>query len=188
MMRHSILAVLTVSIVAGVSFAEHKTSESDQWKKIHRNDDVKWARISGLSVEEISNLRRASGITDDMTEGRIDEVDAKHLSFRKQILLVTSAGNGHCLTLTALSNKSGSWEQVWQASEMPNGDGFCHESLSGNPVAYAKKTGEIVVKIPKKQTDGKQVDLLVKYTWTGETYQFSETQHVTVTPNKRKLR
>lgn len=149
----------------------------EQWTEIHRQDDLKWSRISGLSPRDVRRARIAAGIGDDLEGGRIDNLDSKDLAFRKQLLVVTSAGNGHCLTITVLTKKESVFQAVWSVDEATGVGGFCHDgAFSGNFEVHATKEGGIIVDVPRDTNNsgafGGFKQLL--YEWNGQTYVLSK--------------
>jgi hypothetical protein len=161
-------SMLSATVITFCCFLYGQSPSTDLWKVLHRKDDVAWSQKTGLPARVIRDLRVQTGISDQMQEGRIENVDIKSLSVRNHILFVTSAGNGHCLSLNVFGRSSSQFRSVWQSSEAPDGSGFCKEG-EGNPSAYGRN-GYIFVKIPTK-INGQLVARLLKYKWDGQTYQ-----------------
>jgi hypothetical protein len=164
----SVIVLHFVLLLAGIGFGSNSAS-------LLQADEVRWAKRLGVKPVYVSGIVRAAGFVED-DEVRIDNLDIRHLSRRKHILLVTAAGNGHCLTLTVVTRKEESLEKVWQMYEL-NGAGFCHVgAYSGDFSARANADGFIIVDVPKFEGGtyprGKYV-LGVKqlvYVWNGKTY------------------
>jgi len=164
----SVMALRWVLLLAGIGFGSNSTS-------LLQADEVRWAKRLGVKSEYLSRIVKAAGFVED-DEVRIDNMDIRHLWRRKHILLVTAAGNGHCLTLTVVARNEASLEKVWQTYEL-NGAGFCHVgAYSGDFSARANGDGFIIVEVPKFEGGtyprGKYV-LGVKqlvYVWNGKTY------------------
>jgi hypothetical protein len=139
-----------------------------------KSDEATWAKRLGLNPSYVSGIVKAAGFSED-DEVRIEVLDVHNLRARKHILLVTVAGNGHCLTLTVVARKTASMEKIWEASDF-GGGGFCHDGArTGDFIARAAKGGVIVVDVPKDE-NGNYVLPGVKhlvYRWNGETYELS---------------
>jgi hypothetical protein len=140
-----------------------------------RADETRWAKRLGLKESYVRQIVKAANFSED-DEVRIENLDVGHLSARKHILLVTAAGNGHCLTLVVIARKAGSLEKIWETADFHDG-GFCHVgAYSGNFEARATREGAIVIDVPKFAT-GKYVFDEIKrliYKWDGKTYVLSE--------------
>jgi hypothetical protein len=141
-----------------------------------KQDETTWARRLGLEPSYVSKIVNAAGFSED-DEVRIDNLDVRHLRLGKHILLVTAAGNGHCLTLTVIAVKAESMEKIWEMSELPGGGGLCHVgAYTGNYIARATADGAIVVDVPRYKggnyPQGKHVAGIKRlvYQWNGETY------------------
>ncbi|MCU1285646.1 MAG: hypothetical protein JWO13_1996 [Acidobacteriales bacterium] len=183
--RPSWRIVLLVCAFVGVGpniIAQSNGVENDKfWKEIHHKDDTVWAQKSGLSVETVRKLRLEAGVPDDLHETRIDNIDAKTLRSRHQIFIVTSAGNGHCLTLNILTEQRKRIHLLWRLSELPDGAGFCHERMLPYPSAYVSKDQKVLVNIPSYADDESETGRalrIITYKWTGSTYQFASDQRV----------
>jgi len=136
-----------------------------------RRDEAKWASRLGLTPSYVDKIIKAAGYSEE-DEFRIENLDVGHLSQRKHILLVTAAGNGHCLTLSVVARKAESLQKIWELSETPAGGGFCHVgAYSGNFRAYATSTGKIVIDVPKDKRGRYILDApRLVYKWDGEHY------------------
>ena len=150
------------------------------WKAFHRADDRSWAQRTGLSPQEIRQLRLADGIADDEPSNPLDTIDARTLP-RKRILLVTAAGSGHCLTVNVFSPNGGRFQRLWSASEMPDGAGFCHPSVCRNAMAFASKGNRVEVAIPVN-LEGAPMgmcdeNIVLTYEGKGKTYALVETKN-----------
>src|SRR5260370_31189730 len=113
-----LVALPCVFSLAGIN------SGSDGATLLLRNDEARWARQLSLKQSYVRKIVEAAGCSQD-DEVRIENLDVRHLRARKHILLVTAAGNGHCLTLSVVASKKESMEKIWEASEL-GGGGFCH--------------------------------------------------------------
>src|SRR5258708_30332058 len=91
-----------------------------------KSDEARWAKQLGVKQSYVREIVKTAGFSED-DQVRIDDLDLRHLSVRKHILLVTAAGEGHCLTLSVVARKSGSIQKVWALTEFPEGSGLCHD-------------------------------------------------------------
>ena len=125
---------------------------------------------------------RASG------EG-IEMIDAASFRSRNQLLFVTAAGNGHCLTLYVFGNSGNDNKPLWELSRLPNdGGGICHEPMLRYPTAYGRPTGDIVVQVPTGAAwvgrepfgDYPASTALMVYTyrWNGVTYKLGAAKRI----------
>src|ERR1700744_6140938 len=75
---------------------------AQNWKQVHKADEAKWAKETGLDNFVIHKLSRAASVAphekDD--DSRIDSLDLQGLAKRHDVLLVTYAGENNCLTVT----------------------------------------------------------------------------------------
>ena len=169
--------LLGLFLLAVAHLAPAEPTVDENWTKIHHQDDVRWAKKTGLSPQQVRSLRAAADIDDDTEAARIDSLDTAALAFRKQVLLVTAAGNGHCLTLTVFSRLGQSFQKIWEADEIPGVSGFCHNgAYSRDFNVRATKEGKIIVEVPK-DTSGTEAFGGLKqliYRWNGKTYVLSE--------------
>ena len=155
-----------ILLLGAVSIDASAQRELNKERRVR--EDYLWSRKSGLSKSAIREMRLLADVTDDSSE-LIDFVDAKSLRHRKQVLLVTADGNGHCLALYVFERKK-RYERVWSSAQLPGGGGYCRESPV-NPKVYVK-AGKIVVTIPvfDYQQNVSKPDNLYVYKWNGKTY------------------
>ena len=75
---------------------------AQNWKKVHRSDEAKWAKTTGLDPAVIHKLWRDASQTPNEKDddSRIANIDLDGLAERHDVLLVTYAGEKNCLTLT----------------------------------------------------------------------------------------
>ena len=94
---------------------------AQDWKKVHRADDAKWAKATGLDASIIHKMWRdcltAPDEKDD--DSRIANLDLQGLAERHDVLLVTYAGEKNCLKITVFrqfsgqnSKESGRWSSL----------------------------------------------------------------------------
>lgn len=164
-------AFLTVCFLflAGHVFAQN-------WKQVHKKDDEKWAKATGLDPFTVHKLwRAASHATDEQDDdSRIANLDLQGLAERHDVLLVTYAGEKNCLTLTVFRQLSETqFSKVWSVNRLPDGNGFC-DTAAGSADAEAHD-GEIVVRIPLSAAEY----MLYGYEWNGITYRLAGQKKVT---------
>jgi hypothetical protein len=164
-----LIALCCALSLTGVHYGEAGAS-------LLKKDEAKWAKLLRLNQSYVSSIVKAAGYSDE-DQVRIETLDIRHLSARKHILLVTAAGNGHCLTLTVLTRKTESIQKIWEVSETPEGAGFCHVGAhSGNFKAYATSSGSVIVVVPKDEEGNYIVSRTgqLVYKWNGKTYMLND--------------
>lgn len=147
---------------------------AQDWKHVHKSDEAKWAKTTGLDPWSIHKLwRLASGTTDEKDDdSRIANIDLEGLAERHHVLLVTYAGEKNCLTLTVFNQLSETkFEKLWSVQQPPDGGGFC-DTAFGNVDAEAV-AGSIAVRVPHPLTDGSPGFTVYNYEWNGITYRFA---------------
>jgi hypothetical protein len=150
---------------------------AQDWLVLHHADEAKWAKKTGLSSGTIHRLwRSTSHFADEQDDdSHIELLDIKSLADRNQILLVTSAGEPRCLTLTVFSKATG-FMKAWSADSTPDGHGLCDKL--GLPARLAVTGGGIEVIVPLERLRGpRAVHADVEhwpYHWTGKTYSAGE--------------
>jgi len=154
---------------------------AQDWISNHREDEARWAKKTGLSTFTIHRLwRSTSHFADEQDDdSQIELLDVTSLSQRNQILLVTSAGEPRCLTLTVFSKAAG-FLKVWNESQTPDGHGFC-ENL-GIPARFkvSERAIEVVVARERLGPRSSHADVAhFPYHWTGKTYFVGEKQSTT---------
>jgi hypothetical protein len=171
-MRSFAATVLTCLLLAANNLAQ-------DWKQVHKADDAKWAKETGLDPGTVHKLwRLASSNPDEKDdESRIANLDIEGLAERHHILLVTYAGEKNCLTLTVFNQLSGTkFEKLWSMEQSPDGTGFCDTAL-GSPDTSAAK-GTIGVRVPDSVTGGSTNYKVYTYEWNGITYRFAGLQQM----------
>lgn len=144
------------------------------WKQVHKKDEEKWAKTTGLDVYTIHKLwRGASRVADEKDDdSRIADIDLEGLAERHDVLLVTYAGERNCLTLTVFRQLSESkFEKIWSVEQPPDGTGFCDTDF-GNAKADAAN-GVITVRVPRSQSNGSVRYTIYNYDWNGITYRIA---------------
>lgn len=170
-MRHRAVLACIV-LLSSLSFAQN-------WKQVHKKDEEKWAKTTGLDPWIIHKIwRAASSVPDEKDDdSRIANIDMDGLAERHEVLLVTYAGEKNCLTLTVFRQLSESkFGKIWSAAQPPDGTGFCDTSF-GSAKAEAEK-GAILVRVPRSQSDGGVNFTMYAYEWNGITYRVVEEKDI----------
>lgn len=147
---------------------------AQNWKKVHRSDEAKWAKTTGLDPAVIHKLWRDASQTPNEKDddSRIANIDLDGLAERHDVLLVTYAGEKNCLTLTVFRQYSEfKFSKVWSVDELPDKTSFC-DAPFGTAVAEALN-GAVTVRVPKSTTDGATNYILYTYEWNGMTYRLA---------------
>ena len=147
---------------------------AQDWKHVHKADDAKWAKATGLDPWSIHKLwRMASSYPDEKDdESRIADLDLEGLAERHHVLLVTYAGEKNCQTVTVFNQLSEiKFEKLWSVAQPPDGTGFC-DTAFGNAAADAAN-GAIGVRVPHALTDGTVKYTVYTFEWNGVTYRFA---------------
>ncbi len=160
-------AMLAMLLLSTASFAQN-------WKQVHKKDEEKWAKTTGLDPFTIHKLwRSASRVADEKDDdSRIANIDLDGLAERHDVLFVTYAGEKNCLTLTVFRQFSESkFDKIWSAEQPPDGTGFCDTSF-GSAKADAVEDA-IRVRVPRSMVNGSVHYTLYDYTWNGITYRLA---------------
>ncbi len=150
------------------------TIVAQDWKHVHKTDEAKWAKQTGLDPSVIHKLwRAASGGSDESEDdSRIANLDLEGLAERHHVLLVTYAGEKNCLTLTVFNQLSETkFEKLWSVQQPPDGTGFCDTAFGSAAADIA--SGVIGVRVPHAVTDGSVRYTVYTYQWNGVTYRFA---------------
>jgi hypothetical protein len=121
-------------------------------------------------------------------DSSIELLDVKSLGFRKQIVMVVSAGIPKCVNAAVFSGE-GDYLKLWQEDKGPDGYGFC-DNL-GIPVEVnIASVGEIEV-TTAVYPEGKQASHAVirkyVYAWNGKSYAWKRTEDsLKVLPSKTR--
>jgi hypothetical protein len=143
---------------------------AQNWKQVHKKDEEKWAKATGLDVFTVHKLwRAASNVPDENDDdSRIANIDLDGLAERHELLLVTYAGENNCLRLTVFLKLSDTkFDKVWSADHAPDGTEFCDSSI-GTAKAYAEN-GAVLVRVPPATAAAGNY-VLYRYEWNGITY------------------
>jgi hypothetical protein len=147
---------------------------AQNWNRVHRSDEAKWAKTTGLDPAIIHKLWRDASHTPDEKDddSRIANIDLDGLAERHDLLLVTYAGEKNCLTLTVFRQYSEfKFSKVWSVDQLPDKTGFC-DTPFGSAAAEAVN-GTVAVRVPKSTTDGATNYTLYVYEWNGMTYRLT---------------
>jgi hypothetical protein len=149
------------------------------WKKVHSADEAKWSKETGLDSITIHKLWRAASTVPDEKDddSRIAYLDLEGLATRRDVLLVTYAGEKNCLTITVFRRFSETrFNKLWSVSQPPDGTGFC-DNNSGTAAADAVD-GVVEVRVPRSAGDGSAMYTVYAYEWNGITYRFAGQKEV----------
>jgi len=166
-MRIRIAIVLVCLFVASALFAQ-------DWKQVHKKDEEKWAKETGLDPFTIHKLwRMASNVPDEKDdESRIFSLDLDGLAERHELLFVTYAGEDNCLFITVFRRISETkFEKVWSVEQPPDRTAFCDTSF-GTAEALAEN-GVITVRVPDSIADNGVKYEVYTYEWNGITYRLA---------------
>jgi hypothetical protein len=99
--RHANLLWLRLVLACFALFAGPCAS-AQNWKRVHKADEAKWAKTTGLDPYVIHKIwRSASDATDEQDDdSRIATIDLEGLADRHDVLFATYAGEKNCLTIT----------------------------------------------------------------------------------------
>jgi hypothetical protein len=165
-MRRWVTLVL-ISLVPAIGSAQN-------WKAVHKADDAKWAKATGLDPSLVHRFWRSASTVPDEKEddSRIANLDLEGLADRHDVLLATYAGEHNCLTMTVFRRLTEQeFKKVWSVKEPPDGTGFCDTSYG---TAAASASGGIVfVRVPHSFNDGVVTYEVYAYDWSGVTYRFA---------------
>jgi len=156
--------ILACCILCSAAFAQN-------WKQVHKADESKWAKATGLDPSVIRKLWRDTSSDPDNDESRIANLDLEGLAARHDALLVTYAGEKNCLTITVFRQLTQiKFEKEWSVTQAPGGTGFCDNEF-GSAAADATD-GVIAVRVAKAMRDGMPIYNVYAYDWNGMTYRF----------------
>ena len=150
---------------------------AQNWKQVHKADEAKWAKATGLDPFVIRKLWRDASNDPDNDESRIANLDLEGLAARHDALLVTYAGEKNCLTITVFRQLTQTkFEKEWSTAQAPGGTGFCDNEF-GSAAAEATD-GVIAVRVAKAMKDGEPIYNVYAYEWNGVTYHLAGQKEV----------
>ncbi len=150
-------------------------SRGQDLAKVHREAEAKWAAETGLPLSAVHELwRLASHYADsDDDDSQIESLDTQALASRRHILLVTSAGENSCLTLTVFLATT-PYHKIWSEQQTPEGHDWC-----GPAAKVTVNHGEIDISMPEEgdpESSGPQTVTVDAWGWNGTTYQYAGTR------------
>ena len=161
-----VFAFVLALVTAGVA---------QDWKQVHKKDEAKWAKATGLDPAAIHKMWRAASPSEEENDddSRIANIDLDGLAERHDVMLVTYAGERSCLTITVFRQLSeAKFSKVWSVEKAPDGSGFCDTAL-GSAKAEAVN-GVVLVRVPAN--GGRYT--VYGYEWNGITYRLSAQKEV----------
>lgn len=144
---------------------------AQDWQKVHRADDAKWAKATGLDPGIVHKLWKAASTAPDekLDESRITNLDLQGLSVHHDVLLATYSGEHNCLKITVFRQFSETlFKKVWSVEQPHDGTGFCDNDF-GSASADATD-GVVTVSVPQSRVDGEVLYTVYGYVWNGITY------------------
>lgn len=153
------------------------TALTQDWKSVHKADEVKWAKATKLGQQTVHKLwRQASPFDNEKDDdSRIADIDLQGLADHHHVLFVTYAGEKNCLTLTIFRQLTETSFSKFMAIEQdPDREGFC-DTPFGSPRAEVVN-GVIEVGVPHAASPDSpgRVDYTVYgYEWNGLTYRMA---------------
>jgi hypothetical protein len=151
---------------------------AQNWKKVHREDEEKWAKTTGLDASIIHKMwRMASDADEKDDDSRIANIDLEGLANRHDVLFATYAGEKNCLTVTVFRQFSTTlFKKQWSIQQPPDGTGFCDTDV-GSAAADATN-GIIAISVPGSRKEGEVIYTVYAYDWNGITYRFAGEKQV----------
>ncbi len=170
-LRH--LVAMRLRVILACLILSTSLTVAQNWKQVHKKDEEKWAKTTGLDPNTIHRLwRSASSVPNENDDdSRIADLDLEGLADRHDVLLVTYAGEKNCLTITVFRQLSETkFEKISSLQPPPDSGGFC-DTDDASAKAYAED-GAIMVRVPHSTAQG--VDFtLYRYEWNGITYRLA---------------
>jgi hypothetical protein len=165
--------------LAACFIAAGNTASAQDWKKVHRADEEKWAKTTGLDASTVHKMwREASGPGDEKNDdSRIANVDMEGLADRHDVLFATYAGEKNCLRITVFRQFSATkFKEQWSVDKSPDGTGFCDNEF-GSAEAQATN-GIVAVSVAHSKKEGDVIYTVYAYDWNGITYRFAGEKEV----------
>ncbi len=163
-----------LAAIACVLLLGSLTTLAQDWKHVHKVDDEKWAKETGIDPWTVHKIwRLASTVPDEKDDdSRIANLNVDGLAERHDILIVTYAGEKNCLTLTVLRQLTETkFNKVWSVSQLPDGTPFCDNAF-GSPAGDASN-GMVTVRTYASGPDGSVQPVVYAFEWNGITYRFA---------------
>jgi hypothetical protein len=143
---------------------------------LRQEDEASWAQKTGLAPAAIHRMWLSSSHFADEKDddSRIELLDTKSLAGLKQILMVTSAGEPRCLTLTVFSNGA-EVLKLWSTDSTPEGRGLCDKLGLSARFTMNQHGIEIIVPLDRHSVRSSYADVEhCHYRWAGKTYLASD--------------
>ncbi len=146
---------------------------AQNWKQVHRQDEEKWAKATGLDSQLIHKMSRlASSYEEKDDPSRIANIDLDGLATHNHVLFVTYLGENNCLTITVLHRLGESkFDKLWSVESTPSGQKFCDTSF-GTAEADAVD-GAVLIRVPHTVSEGEVIYTQYRYEWNGITYRLA---------------
>jgi hypothetical protein len=145
--------------------------QATNWTQVHAQDDARWAKRSGLPVEQVRQLRSAAGIGDD-SSGLIDNIDARTLAPYSLVLFAAFEGSARCVDFWLLSKTKGGFEKFWSSEEGGDELNFCADPKCQTPIAEAEPNRDLKIVIPAYDHGRCVSDSFALLKWTGREYSY----------------
>jgi hypothetical protein len=157
-------------------------ARSQDWVQVHREDDAKWAHLTGLSAATVHKLWRMASrfANENDDDSRIDQLDLRALSNRNHVLLVTSSGADHCLRVSVFEVvPANSFRKLWTEEQSPDGEGFCATRLGQAKVQVWDGIIDVVIPEAQNADDARNVSTIVyQYDWKDAEYRYIGTKRI----------
>jgi hypothetical protein len=147
---------------------------AQNWSRVHKADDAKWAKSTGLDPWTVHKLWKAASTAPDekLDESRIANLDLQGLSANHDVLLATYSGEHNCLKITVFRRFSETlFKKVWAVEQLPDGTGFCDTDFAS--AGTDATDGVVTVSVPRSVNNGEVIYRVYAYQWNGITYKFA---------------
>lgn len=147
---------------------------AQNWKRVHKADEAKWAKTTGLDPYVIHKIwRSASDDAEDKDDdSRIATIDLEGLAERHDVLFATYAGEKNCLTVTVFRQLTETqFKKEWSVQQPPDGTGFCDNDFGSASVDATN--GVVTVRVAHSRKDGEVIYTVYAYGWNGITYRLA---------------
>jgi hypothetical protein len=166
------MKLVVIALLLTPAFAQ------EDFTAVHNEDFARWAHITTLSTSEIHRMWRETSHYENEADddSSIELVDQTSLAFRKQILMLISAGLPHCVTV-AIFSADRAHTKLWQASQGPDDHGFC-DNLGIAAEVNVLQEGVITVAtaiLPDDDNQSRAVVRTYSYRWNGKSYEWLAT-------------
>ncbi len=151
----------------------------EDFNEIHREDFARWAGETSLAPADIHKMWRSVShyANEGDDDSSIERLDTKVLSYRRQILMITSAGIPKCITVAVFSSEI-HHQKLWQENQGPDSYGFCDNF--GIPVKVSVSADGLIEVVTAVYPDEKESTHAVvreySYAPYGDSYRWSRTR------------